>query len=154
MLHMQIPIFVLAVIAFLISIIFAIKQSLDSKRSDSVLAFIELFSEFRSDKLVKAREMVNAELKVELYNPSQGFRDLPDDLREKALLVSHFFDHLGALDKRDYLLFWHFKAFVHLNLVCAGGFFPFVRLDVMNRGYDSDFRHHRFQQACKHRALP
>jgi len=86
---------IMSVIAVLISSAAIMITSRNSKKSDSVMAVLNLFTEFRSAN--NARRLIGKKLASECSCTSLGWDGLPDDLKESAKNVSHFFDHLGVL---------------------------------------------------------
>ena len=133
---------IVSIIALLLSILVAIKQSHDAKSSDSVSAVLELFAEFRKPELVEARQTVIHKLSVDNYCPEVGLYGLPDEVKHSALSVSHFFDHVGVLVahnlvNREAIIGWIGDSAIY----CWDSLFPYIVAErkIRNAPYQEYF---------------
>jgi hypothetical protein len=92
---------VFSVLALILSATVAQRQLGASRNSDSTLVLIELLKEYRSPEMVSARARIIRELDPARFNPSGGYRGLPDDMRMSVERMSHFFDQVGLLISHD-----------------------------------------------------
>ena len=92
---------VLSVVALLVSVTFARRQLRAARNSDSVAVVLELLGEFRDPEMREARGRVLTQLNDKTVGSTAGLAELPEDLRDGALRVSHFFDHVGLLVAHD-----------------------------------------------------
>jgi hypothetical protein len=88
-------------LALIVSATVAQRQLGASRNSDSTLVLIELLKEFRSPEMLSDRARIIRELDSGRFDPSGGFRGLPDDMRMSVERVSHFFDQVGLLIAHD-----------------------------------------------------
>jgi hypothetical protein len=92
---MTIAISALAALAAVVSAAFAWGLTRQSRRANELPAIIDLFAEYRSPEMVRARRLVHAELGGGV--DPVALHELPDSLAEAATRVGHFLDHLGVL---------------------------------------------------------
>jgi hypothetical protein len=70
-------------------------QLREARRANAFPAVVDLFREYRSADMVKARRLLDEELPR--LDGKSGIRGLPDDVAQAALKVSHYLDNLGVL---------------------------------------------------------
>ncbi len=80
-----------AAIAALISA----RQLTEATRANAFPATVDLFREYRSREMVAARRLLSQKLPV--AEDATAIRDLPDDVAQAALKISHYLDNLGVL---------------------------------------------------------
>ncbi len=74
-------------------------QLREAKKANAFPATVDLFREYRSREMVAARRL----LSQRLPDAASPIRDLPDDVAQAALRVSHYLDNLGVLVAHDLL---------------------------------------------------
>lgn len=92
---------IFSVLALIMSAVVAQRQLGAARNSDFTAVLLELIKEYRSPEMVGARTKVLSELDPSNFDPSLGFRGLPDDMRLSAQRISHFFDQVGLLVSHD-----------------------------------------------------
>ena len=91
----------ISVSALVVSVVTALRQQRASESSNAVTVILDVFREFRSPEMVKARRYVMQRLDPAVYDPCKGMDGLPADLKYQAIRISHFFDQLGVLVAHD-----------------------------------------------------
>jgi hypothetical protein len=76
--------------------LYAARQAHQAKVANAFPAVIDMFSEYRSPALSRARSRVFDLLDEQPTNPVP-LSELPDEARENALAVCHYLDNLGVL---------------------------------------------------------
>lgn len=92
----------IAIAAFLVSVVAAwasIRQLHEARTSNAFPATVDLFREYRSVEMVAARRLLSQRLPD--LNPDKGISELPDDVAQAALTVSHYLDNLGVQVAQD-----------------------------------------------------
>lgn len=86
---------VAALIVAVVAAFISVRQLREATRANAFPAVVDLFREYRSREMVAARRL----LALELPSPedAQAIRNLPDDVAQAALKVSHYLDNLGVL---------------------------------------------------------
>ncbi|MFI4989402.1 MAG: hypothetical protein ACHQHO_00610 [Solirubrobacterales bacterium] len=88
---------IIAVAAFLVSAIAAwasLRQLHEARTSNAFPATVDLFREYRSREMVAARRLLSQRLPA--LDPANGISNLPDDVAQAVLRVSHYLDNLGV----------------------------------------------------------
>jgi hypothetical protein len=86
---------VLSFAAVVVAVLVALRQAKAARNSDSLLAMLQLFDEYRKDDLKKARGIVFR--LPDSVIQSGRMRDLPRESRIAAERVAHYFDHVALL---------------------------------------------------------
>jgi len=89
---------VVAIAALAVAMVAAsisVRQLGEAKKANAFPATVDLFREYRSVEMVKARRLLFHGLAD--ADPTGGIRGMPDDLARAALRVSHYLDNLGVL---------------------------------------------------------
>jgi hypothetical protein len=87
----------IAVAALMVSAIAAWmshSQLREARTSNAFPATVDLFREYRSSEMVAARRLLSQRLSD--LDPAGGVNDLPDDVAQAALRISHYLDNLGV----------------------------------------------------------
>jgi hypothetical protein len=90
--------FVIAIAAVIVStltMIIVALQVVQARKANALPATIDLFREYRSAEMEKARQLL-AERLPDL-DPASGMRGLPDDVSVAAFQMSQYLDNLGVL---------------------------------------------------------
>jgi hypothetical protein len=74
----------------------AVAQLRAADNSDTLVATLELFREYRELGLVRRYIAENLSMLGD-PDPTVGLYGLPEPIRDKVFVVTHFFDHLGVL---------------------------------------------------------
>jgi hypothetical protein len=96
--------FVIAIAAVIVSALTVIVVGLqvaEARKANALPATIDLFREYRSTEMEKARQLLAERLPA--LNPASGMRGLPDDVAVAAFQVSQYLDNLGVLVARGLL---------------------------------------------------
>jgi len=88
---------VIALLSLVISFATLLIQRREDRVARSLATFTGVLAEYRSRESSEMRRRVAARLGEIAYTEGARLSDLPDDVREEATAISHFFDHLGAM---------------------------------------------------------
>jgi len=95
---------IIAVAALLVAVIAALisrQQLREATKANAFPATVDLFREYRNVEMVAARRLLSQKLPAQ--EDATAIRDLPDDVAQAALKVSHYLDNLGVLVAHDLL---------------------------------------------------
>jgi hypothetical protein len=94
----------IAIFALIVSAVAAgisIRQLREASKANAFPAAVDLFREYRNREMVAARRLLSEKLPT--LEDAGGIRDLPDDIAQAALKISHYLDNLGVLVAHDLL---------------------------------------------------
>ena len=94
----------LAIFALIVSAVAAgvsIRQLREASKANAFPSAVDLFREYRNKEMVAARRLLSEKLPT--LEDTGGIQDLPDDVAQAALKVSHYLDNLGVLVANDLL---------------------------------------------------
>lgn len=83
------------------SAVISVWQLREARKANAFPATVDLFREYRARDMVAARRLLSE--KLPNLDPAAGIRDLPDDVAQAALRVSHYLDNLGVLVAHELL---------------------------------------------------
>jgi hypothetical protein len=86
---------IVALVIAAIAVVVSAWQLREARRANAFPAALDLFREYRSPEMVKARRLLFDELPK--MDRKGGIRALPDEVAQAALKVSHYLDNLGVL---------------------------------------------------------
>lgn len=98
---MALAIAIAALVVAAIAAVISVRQLREARKANAFPATVDLFREYRSEEMVKARRLLSQELVN--ADPAEGIRGMPDDLARAALRVSHYLDNLGVLVAHELL---------------------------------------------------
>jgi len=92
---MTLAIAIAALIVAAIAALISVRQLREATKANAFPAAVDLFREYRNREMVAARRLLSQELPAP--ENAKAIRDLPDDVAQAALKVSHYLDNLGVL---------------------------------------------------------
>jgi hypothetical protein len=98
---MSLTIAVAALLVAGIAALISARQLREATKANAFPATVDLFREYRDREMVAARRLLSQKLPAPEH--ATAIRDLPDDVAQAALKVSHYLDNLGVLVAHDLL---------------------------------------------------
>ena len=98
---MTLVIAIAAVVVSAVTVIIVALQVAEARKANALPATIDLFREYRSVEMEKARRLLADRLPH--LDPAAGMHGLPDDVAAAAAQVSQYLDNLGVLVARGLL---------------------------------------------------
>ena len=98
---MSLVIAIAAVVVSTATMIVVALQVAEARKANALPATIDLFREYRSAEMEKARRLLADRLPD--LDPATGMKGLPDDVAVAAFQVSQYLDNLGVLVARGLL---------------------------------------------------